>query len=162
MKKVLIILCFICNQALGVGNLDESEVKFSRYIMVETCYDAQEKCIGPVVKNLENSNTSLVLKPFSKGKVLGRTAVEKFRVEDSKIPFNSEIRVTKKEGSNDYLVNIMLRSGDSLKRNGRVRTIQIKNLSDFKEVTVEDKPIRFKNGTLKASVVIGPYQEIFR
>ena len=162
MKKILITLLFISTLCWGSSKSNESEVKFSRYIMVETCYDGKEKCIGPVVKNLENSNTSLILKPFSKGNTLGKTAVEKIRVEDSKIPFNSEIRVTKKEGSSDYLVYIMLRSGDSLKRNGRVKTIQIENLSDFKEITVEDKPIRFKNGILKASVVIGPYQEIFK
>ena len=130
-------------------------ISISRYFSVKTCYTGQA-CTGPVARNLEKSNIELIMDPYSKGKNRGYTAFDENKIFENGVPFKSEIRITKTEGKEGYHVYIMLRSGPSLKRNGKIKTFSVKSLSRLSETIVADKPINFEGGTLQVELILGP------
>lgn len=134
---------------------------FARYMTITVCYTGQKECIGPTVKNLEQANVKLNWEDFSKGTVdskpvRGSSAVDTLKLTENQVPFTSEIRVTKHEGKSSTYVYLMLRSGQGTKRQGKVKTFEIADLSQLKETKLIDEPIKFDGGTLKAELVIGP------
>ena len=134
-------------------------IKISRYLTLKSCYTGQ-KCIGPVAKDLENANVELKMKPIHKGDLQGQTAGSSFGLSEDGIPFKSEIQITKKDGEEGYYIYMMLRSGQGLKRHGKVHTFTVKNLSELKQTILKDAPIATKNGTLQAELVFGPSMKI--
>lgn len=130
-----------------------NKIKLARYLTIKTCYK-DDHCIGPVVKNIEDANIEIPMKPYSKANERGQTAFEEQSVLDQGIPFKREIRVTKKEGKDEYYVYMMLRSGPSLKREGKVKTFSVKDLSQMSETRITDEPIKFKDGTLQAELIL--------
>ncbi len=129
---------------------------FSRYMTTLICYKGEKECIGPTVKDVEKANVRLQWETFSKGNVRGTTAQDLASVVDQGVPFKSEIRITKPDGADKYHVYIMLRSGPGTKRQGKVKTFEIEDLSKLTEMTISDDPIKFKGGTIKTELVIGP------
>lgn len=133
----------------------EPTIAFSRYISVITCLLGNEKCIGPVVKNLDSANVEKKFERFNKGNRSGRSALDSSRIVEEGIPFDSEVRISRKESST-YFVYLMHRSGPTTSRNGVVKTFEVNNISMFKNLTVVDKEIKFTNGELRAELTFGP------
>lgn len=131
----------------------------SRYLAITVCYKNQKDCIGPTVKNLENSNIELHFEPYSKTADKGVTAQNEMTHTDYGVPFKSEIRVTKKDGSDDYNIYAMLRSGEGTKREAIVKTVKAKDLAQLERFELQDEPIKFKTkeheGSLQAELVVG-------
>lgn len=155
LKYILVLGVF----AVGCAstNTDKSStannvVQISRYITINTCYTGQGKCIGRTVKNIEEANIKLDMQQG--------TARDIYKLEDEGIVFQSDIRITKKADQDEYLVYIMIHSGDRLNREARIKTFKIKDLSKMPITRVLDKPIKFKGGTLQAELVVGPRMAI--
>ncbi len=129
-------------------------IRFSRYITIETCYRRAKNCIGPVAKEIEKANVILAMEPFAKSYKNGLTVVDEVHVKEEDLPFQGEIRISKTDDG--YYVYMMLRSGVGTERHGRIKTFKIPDLSKLTEIVVEDDPITFKGGTLKAQLVMGP------
>lgn len=131
----------------------------SRYLSILVCYKDQKDCIGPTVKDLETSNIELNFEPYSKAADKGVTAHNEMTHTEYGISFKTEIRVTKKEGSDEYQIYSMLRSGEGTKREAVVKTTKAKDLAQLERFELTDKPIRFKDeqleGTLQAELVVG-------
>jgi len=128
-------------------------VSFSRIISIKTC-DKNKKCSGFVANDLKNSEVTLQLEEFNKGTDKGVTGQDAFEINESGVPFRSEIRVIKKKGEDQFYVYMMIRSGSSLKRNGKIKTFSVSNLSDLAEVNLKDDPISISNGTIQAQLTI--------
>lgn len=129
-------------------------IKFSRYIAIETCDKRAEKCAGPIPKEIEKANVILAMEPFAKSYKNGLTAVDQVQALEKDLPFRGEIRISKTDDG--YYVYMMLRSGPGTSRNGRIKTFKIQDLSQLTEIAVQDDPIAFRGGTLKAQLVMGP------
>lgn len=151
----ILFLASCASQQVTSKGSPEATIAFSRYFSVTTCFRGEKKCIEPVVKNLESSNVQKSFEQFGKGPERGVSAFESYRIEENGIPFNSEIRITKKESSEVYHVYLMLRSGRTNSRKGVVKTFEIKDISSFDNVTITDTPIKFEGGELKADLTFG-------
>jgi hypothetical protein len=156
LSTIFLLVSCVSKHATNANTTSEQSVVFSRYISITTCYQGQEKCIGPVVKNLESANVEKRFERFYKGYEGGLTTLESNRIEEYGIPFNSEVRITKKDFSDTYYVYMMLRSGPGTSRNGVIKSFEIKSLSSFNGVNLIDKPIKFKDGELRAELTFGP------
>lgn len=125
-------------------------VAFSRYIMISTCYRTEKVCRDPVVKNLEQANASA---PFVSG-----VAQNSVSVFEEGLDFTGDITITAKES--DFQVDLKLRSGNSEKRISEKLSFTVKDLNEFSETVVMDKPIAFNKGLLRAQLVFGPVLNI--
>jgi hypothetical protein len=127
-------------------------VAFSRYLMISTCYRTEKSCRDPVVKNLEQANTSA---PFING-----VAHNQVSLNEEGLIFTGETRITATE--NAYQVDLVLHSGNSQKRAGEKLSFVVSDIDQFKETVVMDKPIAFNKGLLRAQFVFGPVLNITR
>ena len=130
-----------------------NELKLNRYIAIETCYEDGE-CVGPAAKNIEKSSIEFDMQPYAKAGDRGITASDLQIVQEGKTLFKSEIRLVKKEKTDFYYVYMKLKSG--LSRNGKVTIAKVKDLKNFKQRILLDEPIKTKNGTLQAQLIVGP------
>jgi hypothetical protein len=75
--------------------------------------------------------------------------------DEEGVPIRTEIHVIRRAraGKPRFYLYAMLRTG---KRNGKIRTLDLRDPSDLKEVVLTDEPIRYPGGTLQAQLVIGP------
>ncbi len=147
MKIVAVLALFFSFAAQG------NALKLNRYIAIETCYEDGE-CVGPAAKNIEKSSIEFDMQPYAKAGDRGITASDMQIVQDGKTLFKSEIRLVKKEKTDFYYVYMMLKSGTS--RNGKVSIAKVKDLKNFKQRILLDEPIKTKNGTLQAQLIVGP------
>lgn len=150
MKVFLLVLGF----SVSSWAAENESVSLSRYFTIKTCYDGQG-CVGPAAMQMESANSEIELKPFKKGNVQGVDGWDRQTLTESNIPFKSEIHLIKhsKPGKYKYYLYTMLRSG---KRNGKIKTINLKELSDLKEITLTDEPVKVMGGTVQAQLVVGP------
>jgi hypothetical protein len=164
MKRIYLVLVVIAN--FGCSSTFRKQdskpaasasptITLSRYLKFKTCHADRKDCIGPIAIDLEKANIELVLKEFFKGDG-GLTAQNLYETVKNGISFKSEIRVIKKPNAEGYFFYMMLRSGPGLKREGKVKTFSIKDLSQLTETIVSDSPIKFDGGTLQAELVLGP------
>jgi hypothetical protein len=155
-----LIACSACSSTPIIQEALKAEesrsITLSRYLTIKTCYTGQKKCIGPVAKELDKANIQMVLEPFFKGDVQGEIAHDKHRIVENGIAFKTEIRFLKKQNEEGYYIYMMLRSGPGVKRNGKVKTFKVIDLSKLSETKISDDPIKFDCGTLQAELVLGP------
>lgn len=133
---------------------DAEPVSLSRYFAINTC-DTSSQCTGPGAKNVESANLSLELVPFHKGTLAGWHARDQNSLAMDGVVFQSEIHLVKhaKPGKYAYYIYAMLRSG---KRNGKIKTINLKSLKDLGVVVLTDEPVKTAGGTIQAQLVLGP------
>ncbi len=130
-------------------------IVLSRYLAIKTC-STKGKCTGPSIKGLDKADLKFTMKPISDGNEKGLTASDVFSITEEGISFNSEIRVTKKDDSPEYEVYMMLKSGPAEEPEKKIRTFRLKDLAYLPETRITDSPIKYKNGTLQAELVLGP------
>lgn len=149
------VFLFLLGFSIPSWATTNESVSLARYFTIKTCYEGQKECTGPVSKQLELANTDIELTPFKKGTSQGLDGWDRQTLTEENIAFNSEIHLIKhlKPGKYKYYIYVMLRSG---KRNGKIKKIHLKELSDLKEITLTDEPVKFKGGTLQAQFVLGP------
>lgn len=126
----------------------------SRYFTVKTCF-TNSGCVGPTAKSIESANQRIDLEPFHKSGLEGLDGWERTYVASDGVLFHAEIHVIKyaHPGKYKYYIYTMLRSG---KREGKIKKVFLKELEDFKEFTISDRPIKTKNGTAQVQLVVGP------
>jgi hypothetical protein len=163
---LILVACSACSSTPIIQEASKAKerrsITLSRYLTIKTCYTGQNKCIGPVAKELDKANIEMVLEPFFKGDVEGEIAHDKHRIVENGVPFKSEIRVLKKKNKEEYNIYMMLRSGPGVKRNGKVKTFTVIDLSKLSETKISDDPIKFDGGTLQAELVLGPSVILFK
>ncbi len=124
-------------------------VEFTRSIVTTFC-PRKNKCEKPVTHG--EQTVTLKLEPYHKGDS-GLTGEDKIEIIDRQVPIKTEIRVIKKTGSDDFYVYMLIRSGAGSSREGKVKTVSVKSLAELVNVTVDDKPVEVKGGTLKPQLV---------
>jgi len=158
---ILFIVCAVllsCSRTPEITTQAET-ISFTRYFTTTVC-DSKNNCIGPTVKDIENSQVVLHLRPFRKGGKNGATAADENRLMEEGIPFISGIRITRDDRNDEYYVHMMLRSGASTARNGVIKTFTLKDFADLQQVTISDKPIKVNDKTVKVDLVLDSAIEI--
>ncbi len=165
LNRKLLVAAFIAVSGCSTAPLEPNvklpedpipAIKISRYFAITACLKNEAKCREPLNLDTENANIGMALLTYKKGDS-GITAGDKYRVVEQGIPFDSEIRVTKKDGDSIYRFYVVVRSGGELKRTGVVKTFEVKAFEREMPInSVKDKPIEFPGGTLQAELFIGP------
>lgn len=148
--KLFIVFLLLSGAAQAA---EEEVISLSRHFTLKTC-DAEKHCVGPIAQNIEMSKVELKLTPFQKSTMKGLDGWDRNSLTEKGITFKSEIHLIKfaKPGKYKYYVYAMLRSG---KRNGKIKKINFRELSDLKETIITDDPIKMKDATLQAQFVFG-------
>lgn len=116
--------------------------------------DSKKHCSTTNPGKDDASGGRLEFNPIS-GKAVGHDAWIREATEARGVKIRTEIHVIRYEpaGKYAYYVYVMLRTG---RRNGIIRTWNLQRWEDLAETVVTDRPYPLPNGTLTASLKIGP------
>jgi hypothetical protein len=152
MKKIIFTSLFLLGCAEIAKGPPRPKNTFSRNFAIKRCYQKND-CTGPIIDNPQNGNVEIKFTPFGKGGVRGMSWRDKNEMLKDGIVFSSVINIVKHESpkKEGYFIYIMLRSGN---REGRVKTFNIHDLSELNNLSIEDFPIAYKDGTLQAQLIL--------
>jgi hypothetical protein len=130
-------------------------LKVVRILHVQEC-DNTGAC-RDLSENAETKDVlELSLRHSHKGGATGLTAYASQSVTAGTL-FRSEIRVsTAASRANEFYLYSMLRSGPTLKRHGKIKTITLQDIHAFSPITLNDDPITVNGKTLRAQLMISP------
>jgi hypothetical protein len=133
------------------------EVRITHRLEIEERTDAGKWKLLP----RGGSNSEILkfsLHPYRKGNAEGTTAILKRSLKGPTL-FRSEVRVsTPASDPAKHYAYVMLRSGPTLRRHGKIANATLGSAREFSPVVLQDDPIEVNGKILRARLILTPAQ----
>lgn len=154
--SILAASTFLMSISSTTVAFDGKKISLNRNLEVKSC-EENGACTPAVAKQDAPSEVDV---PLTFGKAgsgdSNSHGEDKLNVTVEGIPFKSEIYLNKSKTG--YSLYAALRSGSGTKRKGITKKIDIQPGSEFKPITLEDKPIVINGKKFQAQLTIGPIE----